>query len=725
MAAVWKDSLKRRTERKLRPSRDKDTKARQTVADLSKRRDSSKKKTDTARGANVVLLSVPSRKRNKNTAMNQVASAPMHEMLAAVIVQQGKVLDFIDGRTQRDETPEEYVRQEISKSLVREYRYPRKDVAVEFTLRVGSRKPRADLFVFAADADHKQEHGYIVVECKAQNVKASDRKEGVGQLQSYMSASPNVIYGMWTNGLERFCYRKIVKDGNISYEEIPDLPSYGQTDEEAERPKFDQLKPASSDALLFAFRRCHNYIAGNQGLQKPEAFWELLKLIFCKIHDERDSSDVQFYAAANERNGINGPLKVRARLDKLFAAVKADYPSIFPSNETIGLKPAVLAYLVAQLQMYSLLESDVDVKGHAYEEIVGANLRGDRGEFFTPRNICNMAVAMLDPGEKQLILDPACGTGGFLIAAMNHVIEKIRRAELTRWNNNVERAETTIRQRVAKFAEKYIVGIDFNPNLVKASKMNMVMNNDGAGSLYQANSLVNPATWEEELRDRELLGNVDILFTNPPFGSKIPVDEPSILEKFDLGHSWSYDEATDRWKITDAIQKSQPPEILFIERCVRFLKPGTGRAAIVLPDGILGSPGLGYVREWILTNTRLLASIDLHPDSFQPHVSIQTSVLVLERKSDDEVSLERAAGKKRDYQVFMAVAHHVGHDKRGNKTYVRDPKGNEIVEEIEETLKEYEHGKPIYRKQKTLRKVLDDNTVQIAQAFRAWLSEQD
>jgi type I restriction enzyme M protein len=717
--------LKRRTGLKLRATRDNDAKGQRTVTLLPKRRNGSKEKSPDTRSGTVVLLPVPSRKRNKNTAMNQVAPASMHETLAAVIVQQGKVLDFIDGRTQRDETPEEYVRQEISKSLVREYQYPRKDIAVEFTLRVGSRKPRADLFVFAADAEHKQEHGFIVVECKAQNIKASDRKEGVGQLQSYMSASPNVIYGMWTNGLERFCYRKIVTGGNISYEEIPDLPSYGQTDEEAERPKFDQLKPASSDALLFAFRRCHNYIAGNQGLQKPEAFWELLKLIFCKIHDERDSAEVEFYAAANERSGINGPLKARARLEKLFTAVKADYSSIFPPNETISLKPPVLAYIVSQLQMYSLLESDVDVKGHAYEEIVGANLRGDRGEFFTPRNVCNMAVAMLDPGENQLILDPACGTGGFLISAMSHVIEKIRSAELARWGNNVARAETTIRQRVERFAEKFIVGIDFNPNLVKASKMNMVMNNDGAGGLYQGNSLASPATWEEELRERDLDGNADLLFTNPPFGSKIPVDEPAILERFDLGHTWSYNEESDHWRMTDAIQKSQPPEILFIERCVRFLKPGTGRAAIVLPDGILGAPGLGYVREWILTHARVLASVDLHPDTFQPNVSIQTSVLVLERKSDDEIALEKAAKKKRDYQVFMAVANHVGHDKRGNRTYVRDPKGNEIVEEIEETLKEYEHGKPIYRKQKTLRKVVDDNTLQIAQAFRSWLREQD
>ena len=217
---------------------------------------------------------------------------------------------------------------------------------------------------------------------------------------------------------------------------------------------------------------------------------------------------------------------------------------------------------------------------------------------------------------------------------------------------------------------------------------------------------------------------VDLLFTNPPFGSKIPIDDPSILETYDLGHVWSYNSQTDEWTMTEAVQKSQPPEILFIERCVRFLKPGTGRCAIVLPDGILGSPGLGYVRDWILRNTRVLASIDLHADTFQPHVSVQTSVLILERKTNTEIAIE-TAGQIRDYEVFMAVANHIGHDKRGNVTYVRDRKGNEIVEEVEETLKEYEGGRPVYKKQRSRRKVIDDNTLQIAQKFRSWLYEQD
>ena len=642
----------------------------------------------------------------------------------AIIVQQGKVLDYIDGKTQRTEKPEEHVRQEIAKSLVREYRYPKEQIAVEFTLRLGTRKPRADLVIFAPGQPHAQEHARIIVECKAPTVKMADKDQGVGQLKSYLDACPNTLFGMWINGVDRVCYRRDEKDGKRFWEEIPDLPLCGKEDDTDDRPSFDLLKPASSDALLFAFRRCHNFIAGNQGLQKPQAFWELLKLIFCKIHDEK-GSEIQFYAAAAERHGINGPIKLKTRIEALFQEVKDEFPQIF-GVEHIDLEPKVMAYIVSQLQMYTLLDSDVDVKGRAYEEIVGSNLRGDRGEFFTPRNICHMAVNMLAPGEKQLVLDPACGTGGFLIAAMNHVISEIEREEQKKWKGNVDAARKSTRSRVAKYAQKFIVGIDFNPELVKATKMNMVMNNDGAGGLYQANSLEAPASWlDDAARARKLRGRVDLLFTNPPFGSKIPVTDPSVLEQYDLGYRWAYDEAEDTWKKGDALQKSQPPEILFIERCVQFLKPGTGRAAIVLPDGILGSPGLGYVREWILRNTQILASIDLHPDTFQPFVSIQTSVLILQRKTQEQIDLETAAGEISDYEIFMAVANHIGHDKRGNATYVRDAQGNELFDEVEKQVWEYEDSVRVVKNHKVRKKIVDDNTHQIAGVFRQWLYQHD
>jgi type I restriction enzyme M protein len=254
----------------------------------------------------------------------------------------------------------------------------------------------------------------------------------------------------------------------------------------------------------------------------------------------------------------------------------------------------------------------------------------------------------------------------------------------------------------------------------------MVMNNDGSGGLYQGNSLDRPIAWAKELRDRNLMSNVDMVFTNPPFGTRIRVEDPAILDQYDLGHVWDYDDATDTFSMREprTLTRSQPPEILFVERCVQFLKPGTGLLAIVLPDAILGAPGLAYVREWILQQTRILASIDMHPDTFQPHNSTQTSLLVLQRKTFAQIELEKAASRKQDYNVFLALANHVGHDKRGNTTYVRDEEGNEVVESRGERVREVHEGVTVAREVETHFKVVDDTTQLVAARFRSWLREQ-
>lgn len=382
---------------------------------------------------------------------------PISTPAPTVIVAPGRILDFIDGVTQRMDTPEEYVRQEISKSLVREYGYDRADLEVEWPLKFASKRVRADIAIFPPGETHIQENAVILVECKKPGTRTADRKDGVEQLQSYMAACPNVRYGMWINGTQLACYHMVHSAGKRTPVEVPDILRFGASDDEADRPEFSQLRPAASDSLLFAFRRSHDYIAGNQGLQKPEAFWELLKLIFCKIQDERMSDRPRFYASAAERSGMSGALKCKKRIGGIFDQVRAAYPNIFKEHDEIELQPGVLAYIVAQLQMFALLDSNIDVKGKAYEEIVGSNLRGDRGEFFTPRNICSMMVAMVDPGENDIILDPACGTGGFLITAMNHVVGKIereidasRRSQSAKQEARLSRKDRFLRERLER-----------------------------------------------------------------------------------------------------------------------------------------------------------------------------------------------------------------------------------------------------------------------------------
>ena len=223
--------------------------------------------------------------------------------------------------------------------------------------------------------------------------------------------------------------------------------------------------------------------------------------------------------------------------------------------------------------------------------------------------------------------------------------------------------------------------MDINPDLVKATKMNMVMNNDGSGNIFRQDTLLHPHQWESSfkqefasslgidpttLRGPDDLGYFDVIATNPPFGSKLPIKDRETLSQYKLGHVWR---KTERgWELSSQLQSSQPPEILFIERCWQFLKPG-GRMAIVLPDAILGAPGLAYVRAWIDTHCRLVASIDLHPDTFQPRNGTQTSVLVLQKKDDDEMRREAVQGQLNDYEIFMAQLTAVGHDKRGNTLY--------------------------------------------------------
>lgn len=612
-------------------------------------------------------------------------------------VRDGYIRDYIDERERKD-TPEEYVRQTIEKRLINEHGYSRDQVRVEFTLHVGSCKPRVDLAIFEnGSVEQTQENVVIAVECKKESVSPSAKKDGIGQLQSYMSCCPNCNWGLWTNSVQRFVFRKDIDEaGHVAFVEWNDIPSADGSLDDADRPKRRTLRKASDDNLLFVFRTCHNHIYANDGLQKQQAFFELLKVIFCKIEDERNiGHELEFYCSSNERSGRDGQLIVQRRIGRIFDTVKAHHGKIFDEDAVIELSPRSLAYIVSELQGYSLLNTNIDIKGKAYEEIVGANLRGDRGQFFTPRNVMKMVVEMLDPTDEERVIDTSCGTGGFIVMAMTHVMERIEADMVAEFGSREtwEASEIVMfQQRVSDVAGRNFFGFDIDRDLAKATKMNMVMNNDGSGNILQTNSLLPPHEWDMDFKTRlakalgikasdlvswKSLAHFDVIVTNPPFGVKIPIKDTAILNQFDLAHIWEHDKKSGTWTMTDRLQSSVPPEILFVERCTQFLKPG-GRMGIVLPDSILGSPGLGYIREWLIKNHKIVASIDLHQDTFQPHNGVQTSVLILQKKTKAEIDAEMKAGHVSDYNIFMAMVEHVGHDKRGNPMFVRDADGNEI-----------------------------------------------
>ena len=280
-------------------------------------------------------------------------------------------------------------------------------------------------------------------------------------------------------------------------------------------------------------------------------------------------------------------------------------------------------------------------------------------------------------------------------------------------------------QRLRTYASKRIFGCDFDPFLIRASQMNMVMAGDGKGHLYHLNSLEFPAghlAGVEQACKQTALESMDVVMTNPPFGSAIPITDVSILRRFDLAHVWERTE-DGSFRNTGQLKGSVAPEILFIERCLHWLKPG-GRMGIVLPDGILGNPAAEYIRWWILRHAWVLASVDLPVETFivEANVNILTSLLFLKKKPLEVVHREAMAGAA-DYPVFMAVAERVGFDRRGNRLYRRSPDGREMTRDVEHVERITVGQRKVARTLRRKELIAEDDLPIIADRYRAFRRE--
>lgn len=620
----------------------------------------------------------------------------------------------------RPDTPEEHVRQRIARSLVEDYGYNQSDIEIELIVQQASSKKRVDIAIFPPGVEHKQANIKIIIECKRDEVRPTDRDNGVEQLKSYLAVCTNAKFGLWIGSELQVWERIVSASGNIEFEPATDIPRFGV---DAPRPlQFTDLVPAREE-LIAVFKRSHNYIYGNQGGSKEAAFQELLKLIFCKVYDEDTTTtgNMRFFISNEERRSEIGQRRLREIIIQLFEDVKSRYPYIFSHDDQIHLNNRTLAYVVGELQRFSLLQTQADVKGIAYEQLVGSNLRGDSGEFFTPRNVCEMATRMAFatyPEEKWLklrILDPACGTGGFLVSAMNFWRIYLQEIQRRKYPRDEHTAIVETNRLLKDNANQFLSGIDFNPVLVRAAQMNLVMHGDGSTNVYHANSLIPPGEWpddnENNVRNNIKMGFFDIIVTNPPFGSKIPIDDRHILEQFELA----------KFEMNSGTRASMPPEQLFIERCMQLLKPG-GRLAIVLPDSILSNPGLGFIRRWILWKARVIASVDLPAVTFEPHTGTQTSVLLLQKKTREELRVEEQSGRLSDYEIFMTTPEAVGHDRRGEFHYLRTPEG-ELIEYEEEIkfVRRDANGLYITTTRQEKRMAVFDQLPEVVRYFAEWV----
>jgi len=406
------------------------------------------------------------------------------------------------------------------------------------------------------------------------------------------------------------------------------------------------------DNLLKRFEEIHDYIYSNDGLSPQQTLEEFVKLLFIKVFDETGNLN-QFTITQNEwadlKVGKNA-YSLLKRIDSLFELTKQNYKDIFDKDDRVRISSISMGFTVNKLQNISLLNSSQDAKGLAFQKLLSHHEKEGQGQFFTPEPIIDFCVEMMQPKATEFIIDPACGSGGFLISSLRYIQKKYPKVN------------------TKKIVSEHLFGLDINKSIARIAKMKLLLESNGKTNIQCLNSL-------EDLDSIKLLisrkDGFDMVLANPPFGAKIT--NSSTLASFDLGYRWEGE--NNNYKKTKTVYPSQNAEILYIERCLHFLKEG-GRMAIVLPNGNFENPSLDYLRYFIKLKAKLLAIVNLPQETFIPYgTGVKTSLLFLEKDTPNKI---------RNYPIFFGRVKKLGYqgNKNGSPMYKKDTQGNLIKDTL-------------------------------------------
>lgn len=578
------------------------------------------------------------------------------------ISSENRIEYLFEQRSRNFTNPEEQVQAEIYCRLILQYGYPKEQIRNFVSVTMGSSTKEADIVVYR-DVECQQPH--ILVECKQAEVSEAEFIQAVNQAYSYAYALPNNVKFVWVTSSIKNEYFSVDKSKN-SRTTLPDIPPFGvdklasykfvkgaKLPSEKGKQQFFDLQIVDEADLTRRFKQAHNALWAGGQLNPSEAFDELDKLIFCKIWDERklrkDGTpyDFQIMLDFDEKNEDGIKKNNQAlfdRITKLYAEGRTKDPEVFKDN--IRLSSERVRTIVGYLQDVNLSKTDLDSKGRAFETFMDSFFRGSFGQYFTPRRIVKFIVDVLPITHDSFVLDTSCGSGGFLL----HALDKVRRE-----------ADEYYPQHSAEhfrhwhdFAEKKLYGIEINEQISRAAKMNMIIHDDGHTNVISADGLLSDIELQNQSNNIGFKYNhFDFIITNPPFGSTVKQTEKAYLSNYGFGLkdvSW-----LDIKKSDVKNRDSQATEILFIEQCHNFLKPN-GYLAIIIPDGILTNSSLQYVRDSIEEKFRIIAVISLPQTAFKATgAGVKSSVLFLRKYEPSETDL--ISNLKKDIQNVVKNAH--------------------------------------------------------------------
>ena len=569
--------------------------------------------------------------------------------------------------SERWSDPEEKVRAELWAELIYKYDYSPERMGFEVTLPDRTPTRYADLVIYR---DDELKSPYFVFECKKDDVSDAEFDQSIEQAVGNRNLLGASYCGAVAGLTRRLLHFDGFPTGERERNRVTDIPvRYGSPPEWRfyKNRAGQDLAAVPREDLRAAIRKCHQTLWEGGRRSPIAAFGEFCKLVFIKHRDEKDLNRANEQPYAFQRRHGETPDGLAKRINQLYDDEKRLEPDVF--TDRINVEPAILAQCVEHLEGISLDRTELDTKGVAFEEFMGGFFKGDFGQYFTPRELIAFCVAVLDPGRTDLVLDPACGSGGFLLYALDHVR---RKADEAQTQGSIDHYRFW-----HDFAQQNLFGLEVNDELARVAKMNMIIHDDGHTNVVGHDALDFPKNITAE-NGGISAGRFDVVLTNPPFGAVIRRTEKSdgYLEQFELMRylGKDYPLHTDMTGAGDETDTRLTPrtvrprasiktEIAFLERIHTFLKPGTGRAAVVLPDGILTNSSLQGVRHWMLEHFQLLAVVSLPQFAFQHYDAwVKASIVFLRRLADGEVVAD-------DTAIFMALADNIGYDATGRKTF--------------------------------------------------------